>query len=111
MVNTSPSRPIGLTQREVDDLAAGRHDLAASRLAALRAPEPEPLQALRNSSPVALSAKDLRAIAESGVASARVLKAIAAAAPAHGPSKGKAKHASTAKAAASAPSLKPPATE
>ena len=116
MVTTAASRPAPLTQRQIEELAGGRHAGLASVLHIARSEPPVISRAATvGSSPVAVSAKEMQLIARSAAVPPTLAKRIAAASPPEvaagkGKGKGKAKPAPTttaAKDAGSKPSLKP----
>ncbi|WP_372527255.1 hypothetical protein [Piscinibacter sp.] len=113
MVKPGGSRPVALSQRQVDDLARGQHADISPRLHAARmqppTPTATPAAVSAASGPVPLAAKDMQSIVRSGAAPVRVLQRIAAATPAAAPSakaKGKVQAVSR-QASGSAPTLLP----
>ena len=110
MVTTVASRPAQLTQSQIEDLAGGRHAGLASVLHIARSEPPANARAATvGSSPVAVSAQEMKLIARSAAVPPTVAKRISAAPPAE-VAGGKAKPARTrtaTKDAGSKPSLKP----
>ncbi len=105
------SRPAQLTQQQVDDLVRGNHQDAARLLRSPRsAPRAEKAAKEAGSRPLELSANDIEAIRRSGLASSRLVKRIAATAPAQEPTqrKGKSKLRALAGQPASSPAVEPP---
>ncbi|HSW15721.1 MAG TPA: hypothetical protein VLJ86_00730 [Ramlibacter sp.] len=109
MVKPGGSRPVALSQRQVDDLARGQDVDVSPRLHAGRMQPPTPTAVGAASGPVPLTAKDMQSIVRSGAAPVRVLQRIAAATPAAAPSakaKGKVQEISR-QTSGSAPTLMP----
>ncbi len=105
------SRPAQLTQQQVDDLVRGNHHDVARLLRSPRSqPRAERAAKESGSRPLELSANDIEAIRRSGVASSRLVKRIAATAPAQETTqrKGKSKPRAVAGQPAGSPSVKPP---
>ncbi len=112
MVTTVASRPAQLTQSQIEDLAGGRHAGLASVLHIARSEPPAVARAASvGSSPVAVSAKEMKLITRSAAVPPTVAKRISAASPsevAAGKAKARpARTTATAKDAGSKPSLKP----
>ncbi len=118
MVTRPSTRPAPLTQRQVDELAGGRHAGVASMLHHARAEPPASARtaAIGSSSPVAVSASELASIARGGAVPAVVAKRISAS-PALAGGNGKPKKRATSRPAqattsageaGSKPSLEPP---
>lgn len=117
MVTPIASRPAPLTQRQVDDLAGGRHAGLASALHLARSTPPASARAMPiGRGPVALSAQEMKSIGRGPGVTPALAQRIEAASPspaasrtAKGSAKAKPTRAtSTGKAAGRKPSLKPP---
>ncbi len=104
MVTPAGSRPAALSQRQVDDLARGRHAEAAKLLHADRRAPPAAESRAPASGPVPVAAEEMQAVVRSGAAPAGVVQRIAAAA---GAGKGEAKAVPASEPGKGAPALKP----
>lgn len=85
MVKRTASEPAALTQRQVEDLAAGRSADIATLLHVARSTPPAARRAPAGSQPVAVSAREAAALARQGKAPAALARRIAAAQPAAAP--------------------------
>ncbi|QIG46286.1 hypothetical protein G5V57_00015 [Nordella sp. HKS 07] len=109
MVSAGPSRPVPLTQRQVDELARGGSSETMSALRAGRMAQKARPRPVSGSAPVGLSDQEMQAIRRESEAPAAIGQRIAAAKRVVKKSvRGKAKSKSPRRPEGKAPSLKPP---